>query len=559
MNLKDLEQLRDCCRDQEAFEQIKKIWAARELAQAAQLEQKVEQQKALFRVISKIRETLELEAIFRTTAIEIRQHLNADRVGIFRFYPDLGWNDGELVSEDVLPQYSSALAAHIHDHCFGAQYAAYYHQGRVQAIADIYAGQLSACHIEILSSFQIRANLVVPLLLGTHLWGLLCVHQCAAPRQWQPNEIEFVQQIALQVGIALQQAELLEQTQRRSAELDEALEMLQKSQSQLIQNEKMSSLGQLVAGIAHEINNPVSFIHGNLNHASRYAQNLIDLVTFYQMEHPQPSQGLSDRLEEIDLDFLRVDFPKILSSMQLGADRIRQIVLSLRNFSRLDEAEMKDVDIHEGIDSALMILQHRLKLRDGSKGITVVKDYGNLPPVECYPSQLNQVFINLLSNAIDALEEWEGGDRSQGDSLSESNPPEHDSPEHSSPDLPPQITIRTLLIPGNDQGSLSRAIIQIRDNGLGISQALQTQLFRPFFTTKPPGKGTGLGLSISHQIVVEQHGGDLHCYSQPGQGAEFWIDIPVRQIVHPVVKVDSMQNFGSELGSVEANSAEPCP
>ncbi len=548
MNLKDLEQLRDCCRDQEAFERIKKIWAARDLAQAAQLEQKIEQQKALFRVISKIRETLELEAIFKTTAIEVRQHLNADRVGMFRFYPDSGWNDGEFVSEDVLPQYSSALAAHIHDHCFGAQYAAHYHQGRVQAIADIHAGQLSACHIEVLSSFQIRANLVVPLLLGSDLWGLLCVHQCAALRQWQPDEIEFVQQIAIQVGIALQQAELLEQTQRRSAELDEALEMLQKSQSQLIQNEKMSSLGQLVAGIAHEINNPVNFIHGNLNHASRYAQNLIDLVTFYQMEHSQPSQDLSDRLEEIDLDFLRADFPKILSSMQLGADRIRQIVLSLRNFSRLDEAEMKDVDIHEGIDSALMVLQHRLKLRDGSKGITVVKDYGNLPPVECYPSQLNQVFMNLLSNAIDALEGWEGGDRSQGNS----------SPESNSPDLPPQITIRTLLIPGNDQGSLSRAVIQIRDNGLGIPQALQTQLFRPFFTTKPPGKGTGLGLSISHQIIVEQHGGDLHCYSQPSQGAEFWIDIPVRQSVYPVVKID-MQNFGSEFGSVEANSAEQCP
>ncbi|MBW4661094.1 MAG: GAF domain-containing sensor histidine kinase [Drouetiella hepatica Uher 2000/2452] len=547
MNLEDLEQLRDCCRDQEAFERIRKTWVAKHLARTAQLEQKNERQKSLLRVITKIRETLELEAVFKTTATEVRQLLNADRVGVFRFYPNSGWNDGEFVSEDLLPQYSSALAARIHDHCFGEHYAADYHRGRVQAIADIHAGQLSACYVEVLNSFQIRANLVVPLLLGSHLWGLLCVHQCAAPRQWQPDEVEFAQQIALQLGVALQQAELLEQTQRRATEAAEALEMLQKSQSQLIQNERMSSLGQLVAGIAHEINNPVNFIHGNLTHASRYAQNLIDLLALYQMEHPRPSQGLSDRLEEVDLDFLRVDFPKILSSMQLGADRIRQIVLSLRNFSRLDEAEMKAVDIHEGIDSTLMILQHRLKLRNDSTGIVVVKNYGNLPPVECYPGQLNQVFMNLLSNAIDALEESEGN-RSQGSDLLEGNPPKSNSPKNNSLDAPLQITICTLIIPGNDQGSLSRAVIQIKDNGLGIPHALQSRLFTPFFTTKPIGKGTGLGLSISHQIVVERHGGDLQCYSQPGQGTEFWIDIPVQQSVHSVLKAD-----------VAASSVERCP
>jgi len=529
MNLKDLEQFQDCFRDREAFEQIKKLWVAEhpELA-VLQLERKIEQQKTLFRIISKIRETLELETIFKTTAIEVRELLQADRVGMFRFYPDSGWNDGEFVSEDVLPQYSSALTARIHDHCFGDQYAIHYHQGRVQAIADIHGGQLSTCHVEVLNGFQIRANLVVPLLQGSHLWGLLCVHQCDAPRQWQADEIEFVQQIAMQLGVALQQAELLEQTQSRSAELAEALETLQKNQSQLIQNEKMSSLGQLVAGIAHEINNPVNFIYGNLNHVNRYAHDLIDIVTRYQAEHPQPSQSLSDRMEEADLNFLLIDFPKIMSSIQLGADRIRQIVLSLRSFSRLDEAEMKSVDIHEGIDSTLLILQHRLKLRNGKIAIKVVKDYGNLQPIECYPSQLNQVFLNLLSNAIDALEErLEAGDRSQGD-----------EPQGDSQDPLLQITIRTLLIPGNDQGSRARAVIQIRDNGLGIPQAVQTHLFTPFFTTKPVGKGTGLGLSISHQIVVERHRGDLQFYSYPNQETEFWIEIPVSQGVRSTLKRD---------------------
>ncbi|HEY9627407.1 MAG TPA: GAF domain-containing protein [Coleofasciculaceae cyanobacterium] len=526
MNFKDLEQLQDCCRDQEAFERMKKIWAVgHPTATVVQLERKIEQQKALFRVIAKIRETLNLETILKTTAIEVRQLLNADRVGMFRFYPDSGWNDGEFISEDVLPQYNSALAARIQDHCFGDRYAIYYHQGRVQAIADIHAGELNPCHVDVLNSFQIRANLVVPLLQGNLLWGLLCVHQCAAPRQWQVDEVEFVQQIALQIGVALQQVELLEQSQRRAVELAAALETLQKSQSQLIQTEKMSSLGQLVAGVAHEINNPVNFIYGNLIHVSRYAQNLIDVVALYQAEHPQPSEVLRDRIEEIDLDFLLTDFPKILDSMQLGADRIRQIVLSLRNFSRLDEAEIKSVDIHDGIDSTLLILQHRLKPQSGTAAISVIKEYSNLPPVECYPSQLNQVFMNLLSNAIDALEEkLKRYDRLEPE-LQTLDPQQPES--QADPLL--QITIRTLLVPGNAQGSTPRVVIQIADNGLGISPSSQEKLFHPFFTTKPIGKGTGLGLSISHQIVVERHGGDLQCYSQPNQGTEFWIEIPAQQ------------------------------
>jgi signal transduction histidine kinase len=484
------------------------------LQQAELLEReqyRAEQQRAIFGVVNRIRESLSLDNIFKATATEVRQLLNADRVGVFRFYLDSGYDDGEFVSEDVLPPYDSALAAKIHDHCFGEQYAIDYVKGRIQAVADIHNAGLQDCHIEVLSRFQIRANLIVPLLQGDFLWGLLCIHQCSGPRQWTEDEIEFVQQIATQLSIALKQAELLEQTQQQATDLAEALRTLQKAQTQLIQNEKMSSLGQLVAGIAHEINNPVNFIYGNLNYATQYAHDLLELLNLYAKEYPQPSDDLSDRLEEVDIEFVKTDFPKMLASMQMGADRIRNIVLSLRKFSRLDEAEMKPVDIHEGIDSTLLILQYRLKPKSGTMGITVHKDYGDLPEVECYPSQLNQVFMNILSNAIDALEEQI--ETAGVDGL---------EPPH------PEISIRTYQRHAEALGDAS-VVIQIADNGPGIPEHIQSKLFDPFFTTKPSGKGTGLGLSISYQILVERHGGTLQCNSQPGQGTEFLIEVPVHQ------------------------------
>ncbi|NJO40448.1 MAG: GAF domain-containing sensor histidine kinase [Cyanobacteria bacterium CRU_2_1] len=480
---------------------MKQILASDELSQ-------VKRQKTLFQVISKIRESLDLDTIFQTTATEVRQLLTADRVGIFRFYPDSGWDDGEFVSENVLPGFHSALAARIHDHCFGEQYAVHYQKGKIQAVADIYHAGLNDCHVDVLRRFQIRANLVAPLLQGENLWGLLCVHQCTASREWRSDEIEFVRQIATELGVAIRQAELLAKTQQQAAELTQTLTDLQKSQAQLIQGEKMSSLGQLVAGIAHEINNPVNFIYGNLTHASQYAQDLLEWLRFYQQEYPHPHPGLPDRIQAIDPDFLMQDFPKILSSMQIGADRIRQIVLSLRNFSRLDEAEMKPVNIHDGIDSTLLILQHRFKPNPYSPGIEIIKEYSVLPLVECYASQLNQVFMNIINNAVDALEE----SRQEGDRRKAS---------------PPQITIRTGLMP-DPQGDSSRAIIRIADNGHGVPLSIQSKLFDPFFTTKPAGKGTGLGLSISYEIVVDRHGGTLECYSQPSEGTEFWIEIPIR-------------------------------
>lgn len=293
------------------------------------------------------------------------------------------------------------------------------------------------------------------------------------------------------------------QLRQRTAQLEQTLQELGQTQTQLVQSAKMSSLGQLVAGIAHEINNPINFIFGNLTHASEYTQGLLELVELYQQNYPTCQPQIQQKIQEIDLEFLSQDLPKVLQSMQTGSQRIREIVHSLRVFSRLDEAEVKGVDIHEGIDSTLMILQNRLKAKTGYPGIEVIKAYGQLPLIECYAGQLNQVFMNILSNAIEALEE----------KLVQEQPPDHGSI--------PTITICTEVLPNH------QAAIRIADNGPGIPDHVQQRLFDPFFTTKAVGKGTGMGLAISHQIVTEKHGGQLYCCSTPTEGTEFTIEIPV--------------------------------
>ncbi len=514
----------------ELYEQSRTA-AATATAQAQQLATIAKQQQALFRVVTKIRESLDVETIFEATTTEIRRLLNADRVAIFHFDPESGYDQGEFISEDVQPGFPEAINNKVSDHCFGKNYADKYHQGKVQAIADIYNGDLSHCHIKILAQFQIRANLVVPLLTGGTqtkplLWGLLCINQCSAARHWSASEIHFVKQIAEHLGVALQQAELLSQTKYQAQQLAIAFHNLKQTQTQLIQTEKMSSLGQLVAGIAHEINNPVNFIYGNLSYSNQYAQDLLNLLHLYEKYHPELEPEIIDQALAIDLDFLKEDFPKILTSMKIGSERIRKLVLSLRNFSRLEQSEMKPVDLHEGLDSTLVILQHRLKAKPNQPAIEVIKAYEKLPPVECYASEINQVFMNVLSNAIDALEEY-----NTTHILKEKKP-------HKG-----QITIRTSLKQVNIQesgkyqnGAITKnlqtspsVIIQIADNGPGISETLKCQIFDPFFTTKPMGKGTGLGLSISNQIVVEKHSGIFQCFSQMGQGTEFWIEIPTKQ------------------------------
>ncbi|MEH2061071.1 MAG: ATP-binding protein [Nostoc sp.] len=306
--------------------------------------------------------------------------------------------------------------------------------------------------------------------------------------------------------------ELENRVEERTNELKNTLGELQRTQSQVIQSEKMSSLGQLVAGVAHEINNPVNFIHGNLEYMEQYTEDLLAIVQLYQQYNPNPAAEIQIAAEDIDLEFLQKDLPKMLSSMKVGTERIRQIVLSLRNFSRIDEAEFKSVDIHEGIDSTLMILQHRLKAKSEQTEIEVIKDYGAVPLVECYAGQLNQVFMNILVNAIDALEE---------------NNTKRTYQEIE--DNPSQIKIRTSVV------NSTWLEVAIADNGIGISQEFQQRIFDPFFTTKPIGKGTGMGMSISYQIITQKHRGKLECFSNSGTGTEFIIQIPLRLKVDEVV------------------------
>ncbi|MCC5666681.1 GAF domain-containing protein [Nostoc sp. CHAB 5784] len=474
------------------------------LAQAAARERKAaERQKALAATVEKIRQSLDIHTIFATSTEEVRRLLEVDRVTIYRFGAD--WS-GEFVAESLAQGWTPIreIVPIVADDYLQETQGGRFTNAKSSVIKDIYSANYSICHIALLELMQARAYMIVPIFQGEKLWGLLAAYQNIKPRDWQEDEVDLLMQIGTQLGVGLQQAELLEQTQRQKEEITQTLKELQHTQSQLIQSEKMAGLGQLVAGVAHEINNPISFIYGNITYVTEHAENLLKLLHLYQKQYPITTGEIQKQAAALDLDFISDDLPKVLTSMKIGADRISQLVLSLRSFSRLDETGMKPVDLHEGIDSTLLILQHRVQPEINSFAIEVVKQYDELPPVVCYAAQMNQVFMNILNNAIDALENSEKAGKIIDN---------------------PKILIRTEVLEGNT------ILIRIADNGCGIPEMMRSRIFEPFFTTKQPGQGTGLGLSISYQIIVQKHGGNIKCVSEPGNGCEFWIEIPIKRIV----------------------------
>jgi signal transduction histidine kinase/purine-cytosine permease-like protein len=386
----------------------------------------------------------------------------------------------------------------------GAIFALVYTLG---PIAELPLAQPDAESMPLLETFGVLyAMLLVLSGIAVWWWVLTDESRELAEEELDNQNLQLQQEVrdreAAEAALQDLAKDLEQRVKQRTAQLSEALTVLKKAQTQLVQTEKMSSLGQMVAGVAHEINNPVNFIHGNLEHACNYVQDVLALLVAYQLAFPKATPEILELADEIDVTFVQEDLPKLLKSMRVGTDRIREIVLSLRTFSRLDEAEVKSVDIHAGLDSTLMILSNRLKATDQRPAIQIQKHYGELSPVECYAGQMNQVFMNLLTNAIDAIDEDKRGDRE-----------------------PPQIAITTTL------ADLDTVQIVITDNGPGIAPEVQRNLFDAFFTTKDVGKGTGLGLSIAQQIVVERHGGRLTCRSELNHSTSFLIEIPMRQFV----------------------------
>ncbi|MEG3931416.1 PAS domain S-box protein [Microcoleus sp. T3_B1] len=475
------------------------------------LRQQAQRELLLNQIANQIRTSLDLDTILATAVQEIRNLMHLDWC-IFTWYrPNTNPPLWDVTYEAKNADLPSMLGTYPVDDKSSLAVRQILRR-EILRIDDVSTFE----DVELRELFQasnFNSVLSLPIHTAAGDIGVITCYQAISMRNWSESEVELMQAVVAQIAIAIDHAELYTQTrtaarlaQSQAQQLEQTLHELQRTQTQLIQSEKMSSLGQLVAGVAHEINNPVNFIYGNLSYTSEYTQNLLKMLQLYQKEYPQPSARIVDARDDFEIDYLIEDLPKILASMKVGADRIRDIVLSLRTFSRLDEAEKKEVDIHEGIESTLLILQNRLKHKADHPTINVIKEYGNLPLVECYPGQLNQVFMNLLSNALDALEmEMKKSDRTAKNLA---------------------ITIRTQVTDNNS------VAIWIADSGPGMSEDVQKRLFDPFFTTKPIGKGTGLGLAISHSIIVEKHGGKLSCNSVVGEGSEFAIEIPLQQKIN---------------------------
>ncbi len=443
----------------------------------------------------------QVETAFREITERTAHVLEVGRVSIWLFDPD----HTKLCCQDL---FELATQRHsIEQELLVADYPSYFAALEQQGSLAIDDAQNDARTVELVKPYlkPLGITSVLNATLGSEgkISGVLCLEAVGALRHWQTAEENFARSVANLVTLVIE----ANQRQQQAQALAQALARLQNTQLQLVQSEKMSSVGQLVAGVAHEINNPVSFIHGNLVHADQYVTDLLRLIERYQVHYPDPHPTIAAEIKAIDLAFVQEDLGKLLRSMHVGTERIQKIVESLRNFSRLDEAEVKDVDLHEGIDSTLLILRTRIRAQSWRPEIQVIKDYGELPPLTCYAGQLNQVFMNLLSNAIDALEE-----RDENRSLDQM---EQD---------PSTIQIRTQVVAENGTEAIE---VAIADNGLGIDTVTRDRLFNPFFTTKAIGKGTGLGLSISYQIITEKHQGTLEVMSEKGQGATFVIHLPL--------------------------------
>ncbi|HIK39226.1 PAS domain S-box protein [Thermoleptolyngbya sp. M55_K2018_002] len=465
-----------------------------------------DRQTLLNQLAHQIRNSLNLDTVLETTIQAVRNLLEIDYCGFCWVLPEADTPHWEIVQE-AKNDHAPSLLGEYPLRLVGDNVVQQLIQQQMVWVDD--TAQCSDPVFQaLLTESGVQSVVLMPLRTHSQRIGCLIGDHFQQVRPWTERERDLLQSVATQLAIAIDQAELYAQSRAQSEELQHALQELQRTQAQMVQSEKMSSLGQLVAGIAHEINNPVNFIHGNLAHARNYVQDLLELVDLYQQEYLEPTPKITQYAEEIDLEFLREDLPKLLASMRVGTERIHEIVRSLRIFSRLDEAESKPVDIHDGIDSTLMILHNRLKTRPGREEIRVIKEYGSLPPVECYAGQLNQVFMNILSNAIDALEERDQ-QRAIADQQAE----------------PSTICIKTQVLPDH------QVSIHIIDNGPGMLPSVRQRIFDPFFTTKSVGKGTGMGMSISYQIVTEKHGGTLECFSEPGQGTEFVIQIPISQAI----------------------------